>query len=94
MALAADILHAQTSNTQHYLKPLLGIKEMSARLSEFESCQSSSDDEPVNEELDNEGYQSMNSRIRGWKQKRKHSLTPSKDSFRKKMYQNPTPPLK
>ena len=56
---------------------------MSTRLSELESSQSSSDDEfkLVGDEDADNGFQTMNERKRGYKQKRKKSLTPSKETF-------------
>ena len=99
--LAADILDAPIapfSVTPHFAKAkslLENVKEMTARLSEFESCHSSSEDEPEAansaKDTDDEGFKTMNQRKKGWKNKRKNSTTPSKDSFMKKLNQNPSP---
>ena len=69
---------------------------MSARLSELGTSQSSSDDnvELVGDDDTGDEYQTMNEKKRVWKQQRKHSITPSKENFLKKVNQNPTPPLK
>ena len=58
---------------------------MSEQLSEFGSCvsSSSSSDQSGNESEDKE-YKTMNDKKRGWKKKRKLSITPNKDTFVKK----------
>ena len=96
-SLAADIL--QTSSvTPNFLraKSLLSeVKEMAARLSDFESCHSSSEDDlddvVVGNDTGDEGFKTMNDKKRYWKNKRKNSTTPSKDSFVKKLNQNTSP---
>ena len=103
-SLAADILQASSSVTPHFDKAkslLVNLKEMTNRLSEFESCRSSgsssssSEDEQEVEQsakdTDDEGFKTMNDRKRSWKLKRKNSTTPSKDSFVKKLNQNSSP---
>ena len=58
---------------------------MSERLSDFGSCRSSSsksESETKNENDD--GFKTMNEKKRGWKKKRKLSLTPNKESLLKK----------
>ena len=59
---------------------------MTGRLSEFGSCQSSSSEEESEaaKDTDDEGFKTMNDRKRAWRQKRKHSTTPNKESFVKK----------
>ena len=95
--------------TPHFAKAkslLVDLKEMTTRLSEFESGQSSSDEQGEDDseaiqsakETDDDGFMTMNDRKRRWKNKRKNSLTPSKDSFVKdqvkKLNLNPSPKLK
>ena len=59
---------------------------MSERLSEFGSCKSgsSSESESETKDEDDEGFKTMNDKKRGWKKKRKLSLTPNKESLLKK----------
>ena len=93
-SLAADILQSSSIENQKLSKSILDIKEMANRLSEMESSQSSSDDDIDLVSNEDEEFKTMNERRRYWKQKRKHSTTPSKESFLKKLNRNPTPPLK
>ena len=93
-SLAADILQSSSIENQKLSKSILDIKEMANRLSEMESSQSSSDDDIDLVSNEDEEFKTMNERRRYWKQKRKHSTTPSKESFMKKLNRNPTPPLK
>ena len=71
--------------------------DKSARWSEAESVNPSTDDEELgeNEDTENEGFKSMNDQKRGWKKKRKNSTTPSKEAFVKdkvkKLNQNSSP---
>ena len=62
-------------------KSLLSLSHMSEKLSDFGSCRSSSSSES---ESETDGFKSMNDKKRGWKKKRKLSLTPSKEELLKK----------
>ena len=71
---------------------------MSKKLSDFESGQSSLSDSSSDESLEGapsprqmEGYKTMNSRKKGWKDKRKASQTPEKQSFFKKPHKSSSP---
>ena len=73
---------------------LTDIRDLSKKLSDFESCQSSlssdsSDADP--EEHASEEFQTMNQKKRGWKKKRKASQTPEKTDFLKKVHQSSSP---
>ena len=92
-SLAAEILGTPshpTTDTLGRRKSLLAdlkeIREMSERLSEFGSCRSSSSSESESESKNEieDGFKTMNEKKRGWKNKRKLSLTPNKDSLLKK----------
>ena len=95
-SVAEEPLQSTSKTDPKLSKSILELKKMSTRLSELESSQSSSDDEfkLVGDEDADNGFQTMNERKRGYKQKRKKSLTPSKETFLKKLNQNSTPPLK
>ena len=70
------------------------IREISKKLSDFESCQSSlsSDSYDTDAEKPELGeFQSMNHKKRGWKKKRKASQTPEKDEFLKKVQKSSSP---
>ena len=101
-SLAAEILLSSITVTPHFAraKSLLSeVKDMAARLSEFESCNSSSSDNESDvgnhEEETDDGFKTMNARKRYWKNKRKLSTTPNKESFVKdtvkKLNQNKSP---
>ena len=91
-SIASEILQppAYPPNLAKAQSLLSEVREMTDRLSDFGSCRSSpSSSESENEcsdreAKDQEGFKNMNDRKRGWKQKRKLSLTPSKDSLLKK----------
>ena len=91
---AADILQASSAKDPKLSKSSLEIKEMAIRLSELESSQSSGEDDIELVGNDEAEFQTMNERKRGWKKKRKLSSTPIKETFLKKVNQNPTPPQK
>ena len=58
---------------------------MSERLSDFGSCRSSSSESESETKNENDdGFKTMNEKKRGWKKKRKLSLTPNKESLLKK----------
>ena len=85
-SLAAEVLDSPSFPPKGSLAKtkniLLDLKEISERLSDFGSCVSSS--EQSGEESDSIEYKTMNDRKRGWKKKRKASLTPDKDFLLKK----------
>ena len=88
-SLAAEILGTPSHspiNTLARSKSLLAdLKEMSDRLSDFGSCRSSSSESESETKNENgEGFKTMNEKKRGWKNKRKLSLTPNKESLLKK----------
>ena len=91
---AADNLQASSAKDPKLSKSSLEIKEMAIRLSELESSQSSGEDDIELVGNDEAEFQTMNERKRGWKKKRKLSSTPIKETFLKKVNQNPTPPQK
>jgi hypothetical protein len=96
-SLAAEILHSSSDVTPHFAKAkslLTNLTEMTSHLSDFESClSSSSSDDDLDENVnDEEGFQTMNGRKRAYKQKRKNSTTPSRESFLKKPNLNSSPP--
>ena len=59
------------------------VKQLKAKLSEYESCVST-DDDYEEEKSDTGGFKSMNERKRAWKNKRKNSSSPPKETFLKK----------
>ena len=73
------------------------IKDISKKVSDFESCHSalsslgSDTDSSTTEHSDLKAYQTMNSRKRGFKKKRKASLTPRKDEFLKRPNESGSP---
>ena len=98
--LAAEILQKTTSapNEQPRFfraKQLISeLKEMTTRLSDFESCVSSSseDDENRSTEGKNDEFKSINEKKRGWKNKRKNSTSPlGSDHFLKRPNKNSSP---
>ena len=62
------------------------VRDLSSRLSEYESCWSSDTGNEEGEAFDDgEGpFKTMNERKRGWRKKRKISNSPTKESFLKK----------
>ena len=88
-SIAAEILNTTNNKgglfrAQHLLDEL---KEMKAKLSEYESCVSA--DNETNDEQDEvknaeDGFETMNDRKRRWKNKRKGSSPPSRGDFLKK----------
>ena len=86
-SIAAEILETTATPQLNQVRSGLSeLKDMTAKLSEYESCMSSSDgDDPdcVDSVKDNtyEVFTSMNERKRDWKKKRKSSRSPTKDSF-------------
>ena len=92
-SLAADILNTPAPANTHLERvrsQVEDIKEMTGRLSEFGSCQSSSseDESEAVKDTDEEGFKTMNDRRRAWRKKRKNSTTPNKESFVKKQVKN------
>ena len=94
-SLGAEILdiNKKRSSLDKANDLLSEVKKLSARLSEYESCASTDDDcekeeadndDCEKEEADNEGFKSMNERKRAWRNKRKNSRSPTKDTFIKK----------
>ena len=74
---------------------LYDIRDLAKKLSDFESSSSSSDEDPFPAEAGTDqkgGYQTVNSKSRARKEKRKASRTPEKDYFMKK--QNRSSPVK
>ena len=96
-SIAAEIM--DTSLTQHRrAKSILNdIKDISRKLSDFESCQSSmsssssSEEDPSPDRSDLLTFKTMNSKKRGWKGKRKASQTPEKKDFLKKLHKSTSP---
>ena len=79
-------------------KSILGdIKDISRKFSDFESCHSalsslgSDSDSSTTEHSDLKIFQTMNNKKRGFKKKRKASLTPRKDEFLKKPNESNSP---
>ena len=73
---------------------LYDIRDLSKKLSDFESCQSSLSTDSSDLDLEEhalEEFQSMNQKKRGWKKKRKASQTPEKTEFLKKVHQSSSP---
>ena len=61
------------------------LRDMTERLSDFNSCVSYSSSSGDDDESDKQkSWQTLNERKRNRKAKRKHSLTPNKDQFLKK----------
>ena len=98
--LAAEIL--QKSKSSPTVPPRFAkankliseLKEMTSRLSDFESCVSSSseDDEIACTETNNDKFKTVNEKKRGWKNKRKHSTSPlGSDHFLKRANKNSSP---
>ena len=90
-SLAAEILDHQTNSaTPHFTvaKTLLNnLTELTSKISDFESCVSSADDErdtDVDTKSEDIDDKSANDKRRFSKQKRKHSTTPNRDFFLKK----------
>ena len=95
-SLAAEIIQSSTSTTPMFGRAeslISELKEMTSKLSDFESCISSSSDnneEPV--ETNNVEFRSMNERKRDKKNKRKKSNSPGgSDYFLKKVNRNQSP---
>ena len=90
-SLAAELHDADLERRKSLLND---IRDLSKKLSDFESCQSSlsSDSSEVeHEEHALEEFQTMNQKRRGWRKKRKASQTPEKTEFLKKVHQAPSP---
>ena len=92
-SLAAEILNPRVRN-----KSLLNnIRDISRKVSDFESCQSSlssarSDSEgSTTEHSEIQGFKTMNNKKRSYRQKRKASLTPKKEDFIKKQNKSRSP---
>ena len=91
-SLAAEIL-----NPKERKKSILNnIKDISRKLSDFESCQSSlssisDSDGSTTDHSDLKGFKTMNSKKSSYKQKRKASLTPRKEDFMKKQNKSSSP---
>ena len=90
-SLAAEILEQQSNSaTPHFTiaKTLLNnLTEMTSKISDFESCVSSADDErdsDADTKSEDHDEKSMIDKKRHYKQKRKHSTTPNRDFFLKK----------
>ena len=87
-SLASEILNTPSYQyNQAKSKTLISdLKEIADKLSEFRSCKSSvsSSDSEREQFGDNDGFQTMNSKKRGWKNKRKLKTTPRKESLLKK----------
>ena len=88
-SIAGDILHPP--NLQHRQSKLLNdIRDMSKKMSDFESAQesltsSTSDSSSSSDSSDHQQpFQTMNSRKRGYRNKRRNSQTPNKETFMKK----------
>ena len=95
-SLAAEIIQSSTSTTPMFGRAeslISELKEMTSKLSDFESCISSSSDnneEPV--ETNNVEFRSMNERKRDKKNKRKKSNSPGgSEYFLKKVNRNQSP---
>ena len=86
-SLAADIL-AKAQSSLRFQKTRIAVDElrdMTERLSDFNSCLSYSSSSGDDDESDKpKSWQTLNERKRNRKAKRKHSLTPNKDQFLKK----------
>ena len=92
-SLAAEILTPRERKKTH----LNNIRDMSRKVSDFESCQSSlssaiSDSEgSTTEHSEIQGFKTMNNKKRNYRQKRKASLTPRKEDFVKKQNKSSSP---
>ena len=92
-SLAAEILDPRVRR-----KSILNnIQDFSKKLSDFESCHSSlsslgsDSDGSTTDHSDLKGFQTINSKKKGHKKKRKASLTPRKDEFLKKTHESSSP---
>ena len=90
-SLGADILEQQSNSaTPHFTRAktlLNNLTEMTSKISDFESCVSSADDErdsDADSKSEDHDEKSMIDKKRHYKQKRKHSTTPNRDFFLKK----------
>lgn len=88
-SLASELLQFETSRPDfHRTKAVMSeLKELTQRLSDFESCvshNSSSSDDSEHEGLAIEGFKSVNEKNRIKKSKRKLKITPNKEDFLKK----------
>ena len=99
-SIAEEIIsHTNSAATPHFTlaKTLLNnLSEMTSRLSDFESCVSSSGSETDTEKNDmkqESNQKSMNDAKRNYRQKRKNSTTPKKDFFLKKQNTNNSPDI-
>ena len=95
-SIAAEVINAsknQPSLTR--AQDLLDeLKEMKAKLSEYETCDSAdydTNDEQVEVTNNTEEFQTMNERKRRWRNKRKGSSTPNKEDFLKKPNRQSSP---
>ena len=95
-SLAAEIIQASTSATPRFARAeslISELKEMTSKLSDFESCISSSsdnDEEPV--EVKHDEFKSINERKKDKKNKRKKSASPTgNEYFLKKVNRNQSP---
>ena len=89
-SIAAEILSSPSFPAKGTLvktKSLLSLRADVERSSEAGSCTSSlsSSGEESGEESENSEYKTMNDRQRGWKKKRKLSMTPRKEDLMKKL---------
>ena len=85
-SLAEEILlenESKRSSLDKAQNLLSEVKQLKAKLSEYESCVST-DDDYEEEKSDTGGFKSMNERKRVWKNKRKKSSSPPKKTFLKK----------
>ena len=88
-------LAAETSDPKENIKSALSdIKDVSKKFSDFESRQSSAESssyDSTTENSENSDFKTMNSKKRGYRKKRKASLTPGKEHFLKKQNKSSSP---
>ena len=96
-SLSVENFQMSSSKTPNLAKDktlLTNLSIVTSRISDFESCVSSSDDtgdDMKGEYNEEQGFTTMNNRKRKYKQRRKDSTTPSKEEFLKKQNTNPSP---
>ena len=83
-SIAADILKPGQSIARTKLL-VNEIKDLSEQLSDFNSCIDSSSSDEADNDINSKPWTTMNEKKRNRKNKRRHSLTPNKEVFMKKV---------
>ena len=94
-SIADEIIHHNLLKHRSH-KLLDDIRDMSKKMSDFESAResltdSSSDESIINPPAPEIAFETMNSRRRKYRNKRKNSQTPNKETFLKKSHQSSSP---